>query len=160
MSIAKVNPNTVLLHGPSILWDADQGDAVGTYRASAVITPGMIIELHDNSGVAAWRPNASATEQVSLAVALDRPENNDTIDTDYEIGDTIKAAWLSPGAVIFALIPSGQDIAIVDYLQSNGDGKLKEATATTATANVAKFQSLDAPGSVTIDTRLRVVVIQ
>lgn len=160
MSIAKLNPNTILLHGPSILWDADQGDAVGTFRASAAITPGWIIELHDNTNVLAWRPHGTDSEQVSTAVALDRPENNDTIDDDYSIADTVKAAWLSPGAVFFGVIPSGQDIQVGEFLQSNGDGKLKTASATTATANVAKFQSLDAPGSVIVDTRLRVVVIQ
>ena len=160
MSIAKRNPNTILLHGPAIKWDANQGDAVGTYLASAAITPGWLIEIHDNSSVAAWRPHGTASEQVSTAVALDRPENNDTIDTDFAIGDTVPAAWLSPGAVFYGVIPSGQDISPGELLQSNGDGKLKVASASTATANVAKFQSLDLTGAVTADTRLRVVVIQ
>ena len=127
--------------------------------ASAAITPGYLIELHSDSGTLSWRKNASATNQATMAIALDDPARNKGIDDDYADGDKVRAAFLRPGAVFYGEIPSGQDIAVGDYLQSNGNGQLKEATAATATANVARFQSLDAPGAVAADTRLRVVVI-
>jgi hypothetical protein len=152
MALTRKAPNTIHLGGPKVV--------VNEYVASAAITPGYLIELHSDSGTLSWRKNASATEQVTIAVALDAPMFNEGIDDDYADGDLVEAAYLQPGSVFYGLIPSGQDIAVGDFLQSNGDGLLKEATATTATANVAKFQSLDAPGSVTAETRLRVVVIQ
>lgn len=152
MALTRKNPNTIHLGGPKVLVDE--------YVASAAITPGYLVEQHSDSGTLKWRKNASATEQVTLAVALDQPEFNLGIDDDYAAGDLVKAAFLAPGSVFYGLIPSGQNIAVGALLQSNGDGKLKAASATTAAANVAKFQSLDAPGSVTADTRLRVQVIQ
>lgn len=157
MAISKRTPRTILL-APSkdkvVLVDEED------FLASAAITPGMLVEMHDNSGATAWRPHDTDSEMVSVAVALDRPENNYTIDTDYAVGDMVPVAFLPPGAMFYGIIPSGQDISNAELLQSNGDGKLKAATATTATANTAKFQSLDNPGSVTVDTRIRVQVIQ
>jgi hypothetical protein len=93
-------------------------------------------------------------------VALDRPELNKGLTDNYAAADLVAAGFLAPGSVFYGLIPSGQDIANGALLQSNGDGKLKAATATTQDAGLGKFQSLDNPGSVTADTRLRVQVIQ
>lgn len=154
MALEKLNPRRIHLGGPLTKLDDFQ------HEASAAITPGFLVELHDDSGETKVRPHDTDSEQVPMAVALDRPENNKEIDDDYAIGDAVKVGFLAPGSVFFGLIPSGQDISNGEYLQSNGDGKLKTASATTATANVAKFQSLDNPGSVTADTRIRALVIQ
>jgi hypothetical protein len=151
MALTRKNPRTVHLGGPMVLSNE--------HVASAAITPGYLVELHSDSGTLKARANASATNQPTLAVALNQPEQNEGIDDAYAAGDLVKMGFLAPGSVFYGVIPSGQDIAVGDYLQSNGDGKLKEATAVTATANVARFQSLDAPGAVTADTRLRVQVI-
>jgi hypothetical protein len=159
MAISKRNPNTILLHGGTI-HDADHQDGISTHQAGVAITPGMLVEMYTNGTELNWRPHASADEQVSTFVALDRSENNLTIDTAIAIGDTVKVARLSPGDMFYGLIPSGQNISAGAFLQSNGDGKLKAAGATTATANVAKFRSEDTTGAVTADTRLRVTVIQ
>jgi hypothetical protein len=152
MSITKLNPNTVHLGGPAHL--------VNDLAAGVATTPGMTVEMYSNGGVLEVRPTASATEQVTIAVALEQGELNKTVADVYAIGDLIKVAFLAPGSTFWALIPSGQNIAVGALLQSNGDGKLKVATATTADANVAKFQSLEASGAVTADTRIRVQVIQ
>lgn len=160
MAISLTNPNAIHLAGPLTIAAGDDSDGLGTNVASAAITPGYLVEAHASGGDLKWRPHASATEQVSIAVALNQPELNKGIDDAYAAGDLVKVGWLAPGSVFYGVIPSGQDIAVGDFLQSNGNGKLKEATATTAAANVAKFQSLDAPGSVTADTRVRVQVIQ
>jgi hypothetical protein len=151
MAITKKVPNTIHLAGPMTKVDEQV--------AGVAITPGYLVEMYDDSDVLKWRPNASATEQATMAVALERVELNDTIDTAYAVGDAVKVGFLAPGSVFYGLIPSGQDIAVGELLQSNGDGLLKTATATTATANVARFQSLDDTGAVTANTRLRVQVI-
>lgn len=160
MSISKLNPNTIWLGGPVHEVAHDDADGLGTHKASAAITPGMLVEQHADSGELKWRPHDTDSEQVSLAVALNQPYLNKGIDDDYAIGDLVRVGWFAPGSTFYGIIPSGQDIAVGEYLQSNGDGKLKTASATTATANVAKFQSLDAPGAVVADTRIRVQVIQ
>lgn len=160
MAITKINPRTIHLGGPLTVVAGDDSDGLGTHVASAAITPGMLVEQHADSGDLKWRPHGTDSEQVTLAVALNEPHLNHGIDTAYAIGDLVSVGFLGPGSVFYGIIPSGQDISVGEFLQSNGDGKLKTASATTATANVAKFQSLDAPGSVTADTRLRVQVIQ
>jgi hypothetical protein len=151
MAITKLNPHTIHLSGPCVL--------VNDLVAGVQATPGMLAEMFDVSGENRWRPNASATEYTALAVFLDFPEYNKGIDDVYAIGDLAKVAFLCPGSVFYALVPSGQNISNGELLQSNGDGKLKSATATTADANLGRFQALDNIGAVTADTRCRVQVI-
>lgn len=148
MAITFQPPRTIHLAGPITLVDE--------FLAGESITPGHLVEMYDASGTMKWRKHASATEMLSLAVALDRPENNFTIDTAIAAGETLKAAYFTTGSVFYGLIASGQNISKGEFLQSAGDGTLKTATATTAAANVARMQSLDAPGAVTALTRIRV----
>lgn len=151
MAITRQTPNAIHLGGPFVLVD----DLV----AGVAITPGMIVETYDDSGVNKWRPHASADEQPSIAVAINAAWLNKAITDDYAIGDLTAVHFLQPGSTFWAIIPSGQDISNAELLQSNGDGKLKAAGASTAGANVARFQSLDNPGSVNADTRIRAQVI-
>lgn len=151
MAITRKTPTLVLLH--SVL---DNPIITDDLAASAAISYGYLIERHSDSGVLKWKANASATNQVEMAVALDEPELNQGLSGAYAAGDLVKAWHLQVGDVFYGVIPSGQDIAIGDLLQSNGDGKMKEATAATADANVARFRALSAPGAVTADTRVKV----
>lgn len=151
MAITKLNPNTILLAGTPRIVDE--------YPASAAITPGELVELHNSGGELKWRPHASADEAITLAVALERSELNDTIATAYASGDAVKVAFLQPGDVFYGLLPSGQDINRAGLMQSNGDGQLKTASATTASGGVARFQALDNIGPITEQTRVRTQVI-
>lgn len=155
MAIAKTPPNTILLGG-----GLPGGDGALTkdneHVASAAITPGMLIELDADLK---YKPHASATEMQSVIVALEQTIHDKGIDDAYAINDLVLAAHLRKGSSFNAIVPSGQDITKGDRLQSNGDGKLKEATATTAAANVAVFQALETIGAVTADTRLRTLVL-
>lgn len=153
MAITKVNPRTVHLGGPITVVESED------FVASAAITPGMLVELHDDGSNLDVRANGSATEYPALSVALELTEFNETITDAYAAGQTVKIGYLAPGSVFYGIIPSGQNISRAELLQSNGDGKLKSATATTADANLGRFMSLDNPGSVAADTRLRVLVI-
>lgn len=152
MSITKLNPNTVRLGGPKVI--------VNDLVAGVAITPGYLIEAYSDGGVLKVRPNASATEIAAHFIALEQTEMNKTVDDAYAVGDLVIGAFLAPGSTFWGLIPSGQNIAVGGLLQSNGDGKLKAATATTADANLGKYQALEASGAVTADTRIRVQVIQ
>jgi hypothetical protein len=152
MAISKRNPRTILLSGPAKHIENE-------YHAGGEITPGMLVELYNDSGTTKVRVNQSATEIVERAVALEQGELNKTISDVYATGDLVKVAYLDTGDIFYGLIPSGQDIATLELLQSNGDGKLKAATATTASANLGLFRALDRPGSVTVDTRVRVEVL-
>lgn len=153
MAITKNAPNTILLHGPCVL--VSESD-INTGVAG---TPGMLAEMYDNSGVNAWRPHASADETAPHAVFVDSPESNLGIDDAYAVGSTPKVAFLCPGCVFYGIVVSGQSIANSEYLQSNGDGKLKTSSATTAAGGKARLQALDNLGTVAADTRCRVQVV-
>lgn len=152
MAITKRDPNTIFLGGPETIVDE--------FPASEAITPGHLIELYDDSGTMKWRKHATDSEQVSIAVALEQGHFNKGVDDAYAADDQVVAAYLRAGSTFWGLIASGQDISAGELMQSAGDGTLKTAAATTAAANTAKFQSLEAPGAVTELTRLRVQVIQ
>lgn len=158
MAIAKHNPNTIRLSGDA---GFDDGSLINDIPAGvATIRPGMLIEMYSKSGVNAFRPNSSATNMPALLVALEQVEFNLGVDALYNTNDLVQAWNMESGNTFWGLIPSGQNIATADYLQSNGDGTLKAATAATAAANVARFQALESSGgAVTVLTRLRVQVI-
>lgn len=151
MAITKRNPNTIHLAGPCSI--------INHHIFGVAATPGMIVELY-NDTTAKWRPNASATEIQAVFVALEQDELNLGIDDAYAAGDLGKVGALQRGSEFLGIVPSGQNIAVAGLLQSNGDGKLKAATATTEAAGLGRFQAIDGTGgAVTADTRIRIRVI-
>jgi hypothetical protein len=151
--VQEYSPNTIWLGGMGIT-------PVHTYSAGEAITPGQLVILVSDGGTPKWYKANSATNIQPVWVALEQDEQNLGIDDNYAAGDLVKVAALGPGCTFYGLIPSGQDIAVCDYLQSNGDGNLKEATAVTAAANVARYQSLTNAGAVVALTRVKVQVVQ
>lgn len=152
MSITQLNPRTIILAGGEVVID--------DILASEAITPGHLVELFSASaGVNKWRKNSSATNITPMFVAINQPELNLGLETACAAGDLIPVAALEKGDIFYGLLPSGQNIANGDLLQSNGDGTMKAATDAAAAANVAKFQALDNIGAITVQTRVRVQVI-
>lgn len=151
MALAGFPPNTVKLAGEGLI--------VADINTSEIATPGHLAEMFSDSGTLKWRKNTSATNQPTLAVYLEQDELNKGVDDNYAANSLAKVWFMYPGCTFWGLIASGQDIVNGDYLQSAGDGTLKEATAVTATANVARFQAIDSPGAVTALTRVKVQVI-
>lgn len=155
MSITRESPRTIMLAA-----NAFPPVIVNDRVASEAITPGMLVEMISSGSDQKWRKNASATEQVEIAVALNQPELNLGVDDAYAAGDLVNVWKPGVGDVFWGLIQSGEDIAEGDLLQSASGGYVKEATATTASANLAKFKALSSPGAVTADTRVVVERIQ
>lgn len=146
MAITPKAPNTIWLAGP--------GTEINEYAAIESLTPGTVLEYHNDSGTLKFGVHDSADDPCEPIVALNFPELNKGIDDPYAAGDLVKAVHLQPGAVFYGLIPSGQNISPGDRLQSNGDGKLKALGS-----GVARFIALETSGgAVTVDTRIRVEV--
>jgi hypothetical protein len=91
-------------------------------------------------------------------VALERIEMNKGIDDAYGVQDLVKAGYLRRGSFFLGIVPSGENIAIGDFLDVE-DGKLVEAASSTADANVVRFRALETIGAVTVDTRCRAEVV-
>lgn len=116
MSITRKAPNTIQLAG--------QGTLINTVHASAAITPGMLIERHNSSGEK-FRAHSTAAGFANVIFALDQGEMNKGIADAYAAGDLVKALKPWPGSIIYALIASGENITVSNFLESAGDGTLK-----------------------------------
>lgn len=157
--IEKRPPNTIYLGGGGPGGEGGATFVNDIVAGVAGIIPGMLIETFNEGGATKWRPHSSATIVGSVAVALEDLMMGKGVDDAYGDGDLIPAAILRHGSTFWGLLPSGQDIDNQDYLQSNGDGYLKEATANTADAGVARFKAHDQLGAITVATRCRVEVL-
>lgn len=164
MALADRNPHTILLSGPASIAASAGIGVEKRHRAGAAITPGMLVELYEVTNELKWRANGSATELCAMSVALDKPEevDNTGIDDAYAANENVHVAYLVPGDEFYGKAVSGETVAIGTLLQSNGNGWLKAATATTQDAMLGRFQAmteLNGGSAITSDTRLRVRVI-
>lgn len=153
MAVALNPPNTIYLGG-----GMNAGDGGITYindkLAVEPITPGMLLELHDDGGTPAWGVHDTADDPCPVVVALEQVFLNLGISDAYADGDLVLAGALRPGSMFYGIVPSGQDLAIGARLQSNGDGKLKAAAG-----GDVRFVCHTDTGPVTEDTRVRVEVL-
>lgn len=152
MALAHRPPNTIHLGG--------EITKLNEHVLGVAATPGMLLEFYNDSGKMKLRPHVSATEKASSIFLLEKLIHNKTVDDVYAINELALAAMFHKGSNVWALVPSGENILAGDHLQSNGDGMLKKATATTAAAGLANYQSLDSTGgAVVVATRIRVQVL-
>jgi hypothetical protein len=150
MAITKRVPNTIAIRPATVPPNRINNDLV----AVEAITPGMLVELHNDSGTLKWGVHDSANQPVARAVALDEIELNHGIATAYSAADLVKVGYFYPGDRFYGIIPSGQNITQGALLQSNGDGKLKAYST-----GPGGFVAASSPGSVVADTRLWVEVL-
>lgn len=147
MAVTKNRPNTIHLGGPITI--------INHVVAIEAITPGMLLEYHNDSDTLKWGVHDSADEHVQTTVALEQDFMNLGVDDAYAAGDLVVAGALTAGSTFWGIIPSGQNISPAALLQSNGDGKLKADST-----GEGRFRALESSGgAVTADTRLRVEVI-
>lgn len=154
LDLSPRSPRTVYLGGGVGPGGRSGYDPVDDKVVTGTPKPGMLVEVYDDSGVAKYRAHsASAGTFAAKAFLLERLYHNQGIEDAYEAGELALVGNMFPGSVVYAIIPSGQNIVAGDPLESNGDGKLKEGT----TAPVAR--ALESPGAVVQDTRIRVEVL-
>lgn len=141
MAITRHNPNTIFLGG-----DRTQ---VNDLAVSEALTPGMLVERFNDSGVIRWR---KATTDVAgpPAVITNQSMLNKGVDDAYAAGDLAEVSILHKGATAWMFIGSDQNVAAGDLLGSAGDGTLKTG------ATVARFTALENKPNVTTLTRIRV----
>lgn len=149
MSITKYPPNTVHLAGFA--------EEINDLVAGVAITPGMLVDVYaPSAGVVKLRPHATAAGLCQARVAVNPSMLNKGIDDVYAIGDLVEAKVGTKGAVFYMLIPSGQNITAGNFLESNGDGKLRVYAA-----GSRLFQALEDKNNSAgpADARIRVEVM-
>lgn len=154
MAITKRPPNTIYLGGGG---PGGEGGIthVNDIVAIETITPGMLLEYHNDSGVLKWGVHDAADDPCPLAVALEQLMMNKTVDDNYAAGDLVQAGILRSGSQFWGLVPIGANLNPGDRLQSNGNGMLKAA----ATGDVRFVAVESTSGAVAAVTRLRVEVL-
>lgn len=145
MALSRRVPNTIAVMPSQMPPDRIIDDLV----AIEAITPGMLVELHNDSGALKWGVHDSANEPAGGLVALDEIALNHGIDTAYSAGDRVKVGCFYPGDMFYGLIPSGQNITQGALLQSNGNGTLKAFST-----GPGGFMAASTTGAVTENTRL------
>lgn len=147
MSITKENPRTIWLGGPGV--------EVNDIVANEAITPGMLLERTNNSGSPEFKKHAGAGVEGST-YALNQSMLNRGIDDAYAVGDLVEAVVLQKGSTVYAIVPSGQNLAAGARLQSNGAGKLIAYSSGIAIARaVVAVDNSAGPG----DARIRAEIL-
>lgn len=120
------------------------------------ILPGMQVEnVRDTDGAQKWKKQVTATDMQSAFIALEMVSLG--IDRPYMKDEMMNVGRFRGGSVFLGFIPSGQDIALREPLQSEGGtGMFKSATANTAAANVAHFRAHEEKGAVLSTTRIAI----
>ena len=100
--------------------------------ADATITPGQLLEV-TATGV---KRHATGGGQAYPMFALADTFLGNGIDDDYLVGVRTRVGTFPPGSHVWAFIADGEDIAIGDFLESNGNGDLREEVIDSVTTDV------------------------
>jgi hypothetical protein len=96
------------------------------YTATAVaIMPGTLVELTSSGTVQA---HSTAGGNVLPMFAFEDELQGKGIDDTYLASDKIQVWIPGRGDIVYAIVADGNDIAIGDFLESNGSGYLQEHT--------------------------------
>ena len=149
MSIAERDPNTILIS------NAPRAERLeNRYAAIETLTPGDLLELHNDSGTPKWGVHDSADAAThGMILALDQTELNKLISDTYAAGSLVKAYHARSGEKAWVIIGSGEDTVAGTVLQSAGNGKFKVHGSGTALCFALETKTPLA------DTRVRVEVI-
>ncbi len=96
--------------------------------ADAAITPGMLLELTATGA----KKHAGAGLNAQKMFAVENEVVGDGIDDDYAALDTLLYGIFPPGSVVWA-IAGVAGVTALDYVESDGLGRLDDATADAAT---------------------------
>ena len=99
------------------------------YDAAAAIIPGELIQLNSDGNVEVH--DVAGGNLLHMFAVEDEPQGNG-IDDAYAAADKVQCWVTLRGEEVYAILADGQDIAIGDFLESNGAGELQLHTPDTA----------------------------
>jgi len=97
--------------------------------AVAAITPGHLLERV----AAGVQVHSTAAKRAARAFAVENEVVGGDIDAVYAALDTVLYGVFPPGAEVYAILADSQTVVVGEFLESNGDGTLKEVAVDTAT---------------------------
>lgn len=99
------------------------------YEAEAAIIPGELIELNSNGNV---QVHSTAGGNLLQMFAVEDELQGNGIDDAYADGDKVQCWVTLRGEEVYAILADGEDVAIGDFLESNGTGELVKHVPDTA----------------------------
>jgi hypothetical protein len=105
--------------------------------ANAAIYPGMLVEIMSTGKV---RAHATAGGTAAKLFALENYLEGKDINDVYAAADQVQVWNPTPGDEVYALLADEQNVAIGDFLVSNGDGRLALAS-TVSSAGPTEYPS-------------------
>lgn len=115
------------------------------YVASGEIYPGMLLNFSAANTVRAHNDDAPANACLPM-FALEDAFQGKGIDDEYVSGDPVNVWIPTRGDEVYAILEDGQNIAVGDFLESNGAGYLQKFTSGNGAIAVA-LEALDLSGS-------------
>jgi len=97
-------------------------DVIEEYEAHATIIPGMLLALNSDNEVLAHNVSTGNAEKM---FALEDELQGKGIDDDYTAGDKVQCWIAGRGDQVNALLRDEESAAIGDFLESDGEGRLK-----------------------------------
>ncbi len=133
------------------------GDPIRSERlASAVITPGMLVELGSADEVA---PYSDADEAAHVGVAFEDDLQGKSITDVYAVDSLVQFNSFKRGEIFNGLLANGQTVVIGDKVTSNGDGRVKKATTEDVVGIVLKAVDMSDSSAADPDGRVPVLVV-
>lgn len=151
MAITRLNPNTIYLGGPRT--------EINDIGAKAAITPGMLVERVNTSGVLQWQKHATAGGANARSVATEQSMINKGISDDYATGDLVEVSEGAGGTSFLMFIASGQAIVHGQKLESAGDGTLRALASGVALFQAIENKTNNGSGGAGSLVRIRVEVV-
>ena len=102
--------------------------------ASATPQPGMLAEINSGGRLIA---HAVAGGIATSNWVTEQDFTGSTIDTNYSASQLVQHSFIPAGGEVFALLHTTQTIAIGNYLESAGNGRLREHVAATFAATTS-----------------------
>lgn len=107
--------------------------------AAGTITPGMLVKRTSADAVIAHNVAGGA---VNVLFAIEDENQGNDIADNYSSGALVKLWRPVPGEQVYAIAAtSGNTIAIGDFVESAGDGRLRKVEAALSSAGVEEFPS-------------------
>lgn len=106
--------------------------------ANAAISPGMLVEIMSTGK---WRVHATAGGNALIAFALENYLEGKDINDAYAAAEQVQIWIPGRGDEVYAQIADEQNIAIGDFLESNGAGYLTKHTPDEASEGSARAQA-------------------
>jgi hypothetical protein len=107
-------------------------DNVEELVANAAITPGMLVEIMSTGKV---RAHATENGNAMPKFALEDELQGKGIADAYAAADQVQVWTPYRGDLVYALLADGENVAIGDWLASNGDGYLQKFVGGASNAN-------------------------